>query len=91
MHFLTKKNFTAEFSHFFVKKFSGKICDKKVTKFCSKNFFCQKMHFYGITVVIISKLCEVMKSETKIVLINYNTHVHTLSKKIIFFELYHYP
>ncbi len=43
------------------------------------------MPFFGITVVIISKFCEVMKSETKIVLINYNTHVHTLSKKIFFF------
>ena len=85
MHFVTKKIFTAEVSHFFVKKISGKICDEKVTKFCSKNFFCQKMHFYGITVVIISKFCEVMKSETKIVQINYNTHVHTLSKKILFF------
>jgi hypothetical protein len=49
------------------------------------------MHFYGITMVIISKFCEVMKSETKIVLINYNTHAHTLSKTIFFFELYHYP
>ena len=43
------------------------------------------MHIYGITVVIILKFCEDMKSETKIVLINYNTHVHTLSKKIFFF------
>ena len=43
------------------------------------------MHFYGITVVIISKFGEVMKSETKIVLINYNTHVHTLGKTILFF------
>ena len=85
MHFLTKAFFTAESGHFLVTKFLGKICDQKVTKFCSKNLFCQKMHFYGITVVIISKFCEVMKSETKIVLINYNTHVHILSKKIFFF------
>jgi len=49
------------------------------------------MDFYGITVVIISKFCEVMKSETKIVLINYNTHVHTLGKKIFVFEFCHYP
>jgi len=49
------------------------------------------MHFYGITVVIISKICEVMKSETKIVLVDYNTHVHALSKKTMFFEFYHYP
>ena len=31
-----------------------------------------------------------MKSETKIVLINYNTHVHTLSKKIFFFEFHNF-
>ena len=36
------------------------------------------------------KICEVMKSETKIVLINYNTHVHTLSKKIFVFEFHHF-
>ena len=48
------------------------------------------MPFFGITVVIISKFCEVMKSETKIVLINYNTHVHTLIKKKLFFDFHHF-
>jgi hypothetical protein len=55
--------------------------NKATIVYPGKKFFCQKMHFYGITVVIISKICEVMKSETKIVLINYNTQVHALSKK----------
>ena len=65
--------------------FPENFLTKKWLNSAVKFFFCQKMHIYGITVVIISKLCEVMKSETKIVLINYNTHVHTLSKKIFFF------
>ena len=45
--FFDQKNFDAEFSHFLVTNFLGKICDKKVTKFCSKKFFCQKIHFCG--------------------------------------------
>ena len=44
------------------------------------------MHFYGITVVIICKRFEFMKSYTITLPINCNTHSHTWSKTQNFFE-----
>ena len=91
MHFLTKKILLQNLVTFLSQIFPEKFVTKKWLNSAIKMFFCQKMHFYGITVVIISKICEVMKSETKIVLINYNTHVHALSKKNIFFQILSLP
>ncbi len=63
MHFLTKTNILLQnLVTFWSQIFFFLICDQKVTKFCSKKEFCQKMHFYGITAVIILKFCKVMKS-----------------------------
>ena len=43
------------------------------------------MHFYGITVIIICKSFKFMKSYTITLLIDCNTHSHTLSKTQNFF------
>ena len=42
------------------------------------------MHFYGITVVIICKFFEVVKSNIIILMADYNNYLHTLTKKKIF-------
>ena len=39
------------------------------------------MHFFGITVVIICKFLEVVKSNTRILMPDCNNHSHTLKKK----------
>ena len=39
------------------------------------------MHFFGITVVIICKFVEVVKSNAIILMPDCNNHLHTLSKK----------
>ena len=43
------------------------------------------MHFFGITVIIICKFLKVVKSNTIILIPDCNNHLHTLSKKKIFF------
>ena len=48
------------------------------------------MHFYGITVIIICKFFEVVKSNTMILMTDCNNHLHTLSKKKNFFEFRHF-
>ena len=43
------------------------------------------MHFYSITVVIICKFFEVVKSNIIILMADCNNYLHTLSKKKLFF------
>ena len=43
------------------------------------------MHFFGITVVIICKFFEVVKSNTIILMTDCNNHLHTFSKKTFVF------
>ena len=42
------------------------------------------MHFFGITVVIICKFFEVVKSNTIILMVDCNNYLHTSSKKKLF-------
>ena len=49
------------------------------------------MHFCGITVVIICKMFEIMKSDITILPNDYDIYLHTSSKKQKNFEWYHYP
>jgi hypothetical protein len=49
------------------------------------------MYFYGITVIIICKLLEVVQSNTIKLMANFKNHLHTLSKtKKQFFEFHHF-
>ena len=48
------------------------------------------MHFYSITVVIIFKIFEGVKSNIIILMADCNNYLHTLSKTKLFFEFHHF-
>ena len=48
------------------------------------------MHFFGITVVVICKFLELVKSNTIILIPDCNNHLHTLSKIKKNFEFHHF-
>ena len=78
--------FTAEFSHFLVTKKNFFVVTKKWVNSAVKFFLGNFLSKNGTTVVIIWKICEVMKSCIIILSVDCNTHLHTLSKKQKKFE-----